>query len=185
VTYDGNVVTTPMFNPPPKPGVTSSIPIPIPQPPDDYPAGMSHTMTIEDTCGPSCSCPKITMKFTPPTLKIFAPSPQENAPVVASIVVPTQATFVHLNLPNPDMFGGTTVTLKADNPIVNFKATSSDPGGDSISLVFGPKQIENQFYVQAKTGQTMVGKQFTVIGKAPGFQVGTQMGSIQQQSPGP
>lgn len=177
VTYDGKDVTS-LLQPPPAANGTSNIA--IPQPPGAYPAGASHTMTIDDTCGFFCVYPTITMTFTPPTLSIFAPSPGQNAPVVGTIAVPTQATFVDLAVPAGS--GGTTVTLTANPPIVNFKATPTDPGSTSFPLTIGTGQFEGQFYVQAKPGQT-VGTQFTVTGTAPGFQVGTQPGSIQQQSP--
>ena len=75
------------------------------------------------------------------------------------------------------------MTLTANPPIVNFKATPTDPGSTSFPLSIGTGQIEGSFYVQAIPGQT-VGTPFTVTGTASGFQVGTQSGSIQQHSPG-
>jgi len=178
VTYDGTDVTG-MLQPPPSPGGSSNVA--IPQPPGGYPAGASHTMTINDTCGFFCVYPTITMTFTPPTLNIFAPSPGQNAPVVGSIAVPTQATFVDLSVPAGA--GGTTVTLTASPAIVNFKTTPTDPGGPSLPVVIGPGGFEGSFYVQAIPGQT-VGTPFTVTGTASGFQVGTRSGSIQLKSPG-
>jgi hypothetical protein len=140
-------------------------------------------MTINDTCGFFCVYPTITMTFTPPTLSIFAPSPNQNAPVVGSIAVPTQATFVILGVPAGA--GGTTVTLTASPQIVNFKTTPNGPGSPSISLAFPQGQSEGRFYVQAVSSPApMIGTSFTVTGTAPGFQVGTQPGSIQAQSPG-
>jgi hypothetical protein len=179
VTYDGKDVTGLLQ---PSPAANGSSNIAIPQPPaGGYPSGSSHTMTINDTCGFFCVYPTITMTFTPPTLSIFAPSPSQNAPVVGSIAIPTQATFVDLAVPAAP--GGTTVTLTANPPIVNFKATPTDPGSTSFPLTIGAGQIEGSFYVQAIPGQT-VGTPFTVTGTASGFQVGTQSGSIQQHSPG-
>jgi hypothetical protein len=173
LTYD-NVTITNSLQPPPAPGGTSNAPIPPPPQQNYYANGASHTLAVNDTCGFFCVYPTVSVTFTPAPLYVFAPSPQQNAPINGSLSMPSPA-FVELGAPLPS--GTTQATLSASPPIVMFSETQFGPFRSQITIPISANANETEFFVQGVKGQT-VGTPFTVAATVPGYQVGTQPGSI-------
>jgi hypothetical protein len=173
LTYDGQTITN-LLQPPPTPNGTSNAPIP-PSPPNFYTNGAAHTLVVDDTCGFFCVYPSVSLTFTPATVSVFAPSLQENAPITGTLSAPSLA-FVALGAPLPS--GATPVTLTANPPIVQFGATQSGPFSNQLTLPVSAAANEAKFFVQGIKGQ-QPGTSFTVSAAVPGYQIGTQAGSIQ------
>jgi len=173
LTYDSVAITNALL-PPPAPSGTSNAPIPPPPQKNYYTNGASHTLAVNDTCGFFCVYPTVSVTFTPAPLYVFAPSPQQNAPINGSLGMPSPA-FVELGAPLPS--GTTQVTLSASPPIVTFGETQFGPFSNQITVPISASANEAEFFVQGIKGQT-VGTAFTVTATVPGYQIGTQPGSI-------
>jgi hypothetical protein len=172
LTYDNTPITNSLL-PPPAPGGSSNAPIP-PSPPRYYTGGGSHTLVVSDTCGFFCVYPSVTMTFTPAPLYVFAPSPQQNAPINGSLTMPAPA-FVELGAPLPS--GTTQVALTASPSIALFGETQFGPFSSQLTIPVSAGANEAEFFVKGAAGQ-IPGTPFTVTATTAGYQSGTQSGSI-------